>query len=196
MGRIATGTRRGDGAVRRIAVFCGASQGARPEYAEAAAAFGRAIARRGIELVYGGSSIGTMGVLASATLAAGGHVIGVVPRLLVEREIAYAGLPDLRTVETLSERKALMADLADAFVALPGGFGTLDELFEMVTWGQLGLQTKPCGLLNVSGYYDGLLAFLEHASAERFVRREHLAALLRDPSPEGLLAQLTAARAA
>jgi uncharacterized protein (TIGR00730 family) len=157
---------------------------------------GRTLARRQIELVYGGSSIGTMGVLARAVLEAGGHVIGVVPRLLMEREIAYVGLPDLRVVEGLSERKAVMAELADVFVALPGGFGTLDELFEMVTWNQLGLQQKPCGLLNVCGYYDNLIGFLEHAAQQQFIRPEHLASVIRDQSPEELLVRLAAARAA
>jgi uncharacterized protein (TIGR00730 family) len=157
--------------------------------------FGRALARHKIDLVYGGSSIGTMGVLARTVLEAGGHVIGVVPRLLVEREIAFAGLPDLRVVAGLSERKAVMAALADAFVAMPGGFGTLDELFEMVTWKQLGLQEKPCGILNVGGYYDLLIGFLEHASEQEFIRPEHLASLIRDRSPEQLLVRLAAARA-
>jgi uncharacterized protein (TIGR00730 family) len=182
--------------MRRVTVFCGSNQGARPEYAEAAAGFGRTLAGRGIELVYGGSSIGTMGVLARAVLEAGGAVVGVVPRLLVEREVAFRGLSDLRVVEGLAERKAVMAELADAFVALPGGFGTLDELFEMVTWGQLGLHRKPCGLLNVCGYYDRLLAFLEHAAEQQFIRAEHLATMLQDQSPERLLARLAAVRAA
>jgi hypothetical protein len=182
--------------VQRVTVFCGSNHGARPDFAEAARAFGQTLARRKIELVYGGSSIGTMGVLANAVLDAGGHAIGVVPRLLVEREIAHAGVSDLRIVDTLSERKAVMADLADAFVALPGGFGTLDELFEMVALTQLGLQQKPCGLLNVCGYYDQLIRFLEHAADQQFIRPEHLASLIRDQSPEELLARLAAARVA
>lgn len=180
------------GAMKRVTVFCGAGAGSGAAYVEAAREMGSALARRGIDLVYGGSSLGTMGVLATAAVAAGGRVIGVVPRLLIEREIAYTALPDLRVVDTLSERKALMAELADAFVALPGGFGTLDELFEMVTWAQLGLQRKPCGLLNVRGYYDSLLAFLDHGTAERFIRPEHRASLLAARTVDELLEELAA----
>jgi len=131
-----------------------------------------------------------MGELARVTLAAGGEVIGVIPRLLVDREDAFVGLPDLRIVESLSQRKALMADLADAFIALPGGIGTLDEFFEMVSWTQLGLQRKPCGLLNVCGYYDRLVAFLDHAVDEGFIRAEHRPLILAETTPEGLLGKL------
>ncbi len=169
-------------------MFCGSNAGARPEYADAATALARVLVARGIGLVYGGSSIGTMGILAQATLDAGGQVIGVIPRLLVEREVALDELPDLRVVESMQERKSLMADLADAFIALPGGIGTLDEFFEMVSWTQLGIQRKPCGLLNVYGYYDRLIAFLDHAVDQQFIRREHRPIILVDKSPEGLLA--------
>ncbi len=176
--------------MKRVTVFCGSHPGSRPEYVQAAMQLALALASRGIGLVYGGSSVGTMGVLARAMLEAGGEVIGVIPRLLVEREVAFTGLPDLRIVESLSERKAQMAELADAFIALPGGIGTMDEFFEMVSWTQLGLQWKPCGLLNVCGYYDRLMAFLDHAVEQGFIKREHRSIMLVDEHPEGLLKQL------
>ena len=178
--------------MKRVTVFCGSSHGAKVEYTQAAQTLGRALAHRGIDLVYGGSSIGTMGELARSALDAGGHVIGVIPRLLVDREVAFAALPDLRIVETMTERKLLMADLADAFITLPGGIGTMDEFFEMVSWTQLGLQQKRCGLVNVCGYYDRLVEFLKHAVDERFIRAESPPIILIDPSPEGLLDQLAA----
>jgi uncharacterized protein (TIGR00730 family) len=176
--------------LKRVTVFCGSSHGAKVEYTQAAQALGRALAHRGIGLVYGGSSIGTMGELARSTLDASGHVIGVIPRLLVDREVAFAALPDLRIVETMSERKLLMADLADAFITLPGGIGTMDEFFEMVSWTQLGLQRKRCGLVNVCGYYNRLVDFLNHAVDERFIRAEYRPIIVVDPSPEGLLDKL------
>lgn len=178
--------------MKRVTVFCGSNPGSSPDYAEAARRLARTLARRGLGLVYGGSGIGTMGVLARAMLEAGGEVIGVIPRLLVEREVALDALPDLRVVESLQDRKALMAELADAFIALPGGIGTLDEFFEMVSWTQLGLQRKPCGLLNVAGYYDRLAAFLDHAVAQGFVRPEHRPLIAMDETPEGLLERLQA----
>jgi hypothetical protein len=178
--------------VKRVLVFCGSSPGARPEYVEAATALGGLLAARELELVYGGASVGLMGAIADATLAAGGKAIGVIPNRLVQAEVAHAGLTDLRIVETMHERKALMAELSDAVIALPGGTGTLDELFELFTWSQLGLHRMPLGLLNVVGYWDPLLAFLKHAVAERFLRTEHLATLLVSHEPEALLDELAA----
>jgi uncharacterized protein (TIGR00730 family) len=178
--------------VKRVLVFCGSSPGGRAEYAEAAAALGGLLAARQLELVYGGASVGLMGALADATLAAGGKVTGVIPNRLVEAEVAHAGLTDLRIVETMHERKALMAELSDAVIAMPGGTGTLDELFELFTWSQLGLHRMPLGLLNVADYWDRLLAFLEHAVAERFLRSEHLATLIVSREPDALLDELAA----
>ena len=160
-------------AMRRICVFCGSSTGLRPDYRLAAEAMGTALARRGQELVYGGGKVGLMGVMADATLAAGGRVTGVIPQALVAKEVGHAGLTELRIVRSMHERKALMADLADGFVAMPGGMGTLDEMFEILTWAQLGIHAKPCGLLNVAGYFDPLLQFVRHSVAEGFVRKEH-----------------------
>jgi uncharacterized protein (TIGR00730 family) len=159
--------------VQRLCVFTGSSPGGHPDYATAAAALGRELAAQDIGVVYGGAAVGLMGVVADAALAAGGEVIGVIPQSLVDREIAHAGITDLRVVGTMHERKALMADLADGFVALPGGMGTLDELFEAYTWTQLGLQSKPLGLLDVRGYFAQLTAFLDHATQERFLTPEH-----------------------
>jgi uncharacterized protein (TIGR00730 family) len=159
--------------VRRLCVFTGSSPGAHPDYADAAGELGRTLAHNGIGLVYGGASVGLMGVLADAALEAGAEVVGVIPQSLVDREIAHPGLSDLRVVGSMHERKALMADLADGFVALPGGMGTLEELFEVYTWTQLGLHSKPLGLLDVRGYYAQLAAFLDHAVQERFVTAEH-----------------------
>ena len=161
-------------------------------YCEAAIEVGRQLARRGIGLVYGGASVGLMGALADAALAAGGEVIGVIPRALVDREIAHLGLSELRVVDSLHRRKALMAELADAFLALPGGIGTLDELSEALTWSQLGIHRKPLGLLNVAGYYDALLAMLDHAVAERFVRPENRALLISDTDAARLIERLLA----
>ena len=175
-------------------VFCGSSPGRLPEYSECAGELGRLLASRGLELVYGGASVGLMGALADAALAAGGTVIGVIPTRLVEHEIAHAGLTKLHVVETMHERKALMAELADAVIALPGGTGTLDELFELFTWKQLGLHRMPLGLLDVAGYWQPLLAFLEHAVNERFLRAEHLETLLVERTPEALLDRLAAHR--
>jgi uncharacterized protein (TIGR00730 family) len=157
----------------RVCVFAGSSTGVRPEYRAAADALGRAVAARGIGVVYGGAHVGLMGVLADAALKAGGEVVGVIPRALVAKELAHTGLTDLHVVESMHQRKALMADLADGFIALPGGWGTLDELFEILTWAQLGLHRKPCGLLNVQGYFDRLLSFVDYSIAEGFVRRDY-----------------------
>ncbi len=160
-------------AVKSVCVFCGAASGRDPVYATAAGVLGRELASRSIELVTGGGKVGLMGVVADAALAAGGTVTGVIPRGLEEREVAHRGLTRLRVVETLHERKALMHELSDAFIALPGGFGTLDELMETVTWAQLGIHSKPIGVVNVSGYFDDLLAFLAAASEQGFVSSSH-----------------------
>ena len=181
--------------MQRICVFTGSSPGGRGEYTGAARALGFALVARGCELVYGGAKVGLMGALADAVLAAGGRAIGVIPEVLVAKEVAHDGLSELHVVGSMHERKALMADLASAFVALPGGLGTLEELAEMLTWAQLGLHAKPCGLLDVCGYYEGLLTFLDHAVAERFVRREHRALLLAAREPDELLARLAQVRA-
>ena len=176
--------------VERICVFCGASPGGRPAYREATAQLARLLAAEGIGVVYGGGGVGLMGALADAVIAEGGELTGVIPRSLVDREIAHRDVMDMRVVGSMHERKALMADLADAFIALPGGIGTLEELFEVYTWAQLGLHQKPCALLNVEGYYDGIEDFLSHAVAERFLREETRALLLVDSSPANLLERL------
>jgi uncharacterized protein (TIGR00730 family) len=177
-----------DGAVmKRVCVFAGSSPGVRPEYRTAAAALGRAVAARGLGVVYGGAHVGLMGVLADAALGAGGEAIGVIPRALVGRELAHTGLTDLHVVESMHERKALMAALSDGFIALPGGWGTLDELFEILTWAQLGLHHKPVGLLNVQGYFDRLLSFVEHSIDEGFVRPDYRRLIASADAPEPLL---------
>jgi uncharacterized protein (TIGR00730 family) len=175
--------------VKRICVFCGASPGARPEYAEATAELARLLVAEGIGVVYGGGGVGLMGVLAEAVLAEGGEIIGVIPRALLDREIAHRDV-DMRVVASMHERKALMAELADAFVAAPGGIGTLEELFEVYTWAQLGLHQKPCALLNVAGYYDGIADFLAHAVEERFLRVEHLEVLMVEPDARAMIERL------
>jgi len=159
--------------MQRVCVFCGSSPGARPIYAEAARQLAAALAGRGLGLVYGGGNVGLMGILADEMLARGAEVIGVIPESLVGWEVAHTGLPDLRVVDSMHARKAMMADLADGFVALPGGLGTLEEFLEVLTWAQLRFHRKPTGLLDVDGYFAPLLALLDHAVAERFVRREH-----------------------
>jgi len=171
----------------RICVFSGSSNGRRPAYRTAATLLGQTLVSRGYELVYGGARVGLMGAVADAVLADGGHVIGVIPQALVEREVAHTGLPDLRVVSSMHERKALMSELSDGFIALPGGWGTIEELFEVLTWGQLGLHRKPCGLLNVEGYYDPLMAFLRHGFDEQFVRTAFERMLLVSDSPAALL---------
>ena len=176
--------------MRRVCVFCGASSGRLPAYADAARAVGSALARRGVGLVYGGGRVGLMGAVADAALAAGGEVVGVIPQELVERELAHSGVTDLRVVGSLHERKALMAELADGFVALPGGFGTLDELLEQLTWSQLGLHAKPVGLLDVEGYWRPLIELARHATEEGFVRESDLAAIAVATEPEALLDRL------
>ena len=173
--------------IQHICVFCGSSPGARPIYVQAARHLGQTLAYRGLTLVYGGAKVGTMGQLAQAALDAGGHVTGIIPRALLEMEVAHTGLPDPRVVESMHERKALMADLADAFIALPGGLGTIEEFFEVLCWSQLGLHAKPCGLLNVGGYYDRLTAFLDHTVEEQFVRASHRDLVLVKEEPEAML---------
>ena len=173
--------------MKRLCVYCGSRPGSQPDYTEAAKRLARALVRRNIEVVYGGASVGTMGVLANAVLAEGGHVIGIIPQAILGREVVHRGLSDLRVVTSMHERKTLMAELSDGFIALPGGLGTLDELFEILTWGQLGLHQKPCGLLNIRGYYRGLIDFLDHAVAERFIADVHRAMLLVEEEPERLL---------
>ncbi len=178
--------------MKRVCVFSGSSPGADIAYRAAATDLGHRIAERGIELVYGGASVGLMGAVADAALEGGGHVIGVIPQPLVDREIAHPGLGDLRVVDSMHERKAVMAELSDAFVALPGGVGTLEELFEVYTWNQLGLHAKPLGLFNVRGYFDGLARFLDHAVTERFVTAQHRAMLLVEEQLDPLLDGLAA----
>jgi uncharacterized protein (TIGR00730 family) len=180
--------------VKRVCVFCGSAAGARPEYAEAARSVAAALARRGIGVVYGGGSVGLMGVLADAALAAGVEVIGVIPRPLARRELAHRGLTQLRLVDSMHERKALMATLADAFVALPGGVGTLEETFEVLSWAQLGIHDKPIGALNVGGYWDHLIRFLAHTVREGFVRPEYLGLIQFAATPDALLDGLAAWR--
>lgn len=174
----------------RICVFCGSSPGRSPVYAEAAATLGELLADRGIGLVYGGATVGTMGVIADATLSAGGEAYGVIPQQLVDREIAHRGLTELYEVADMHQRKAKMAELADAFIALPGGAGTLEELFEVWTWAQLGLHSKPIGLLDVAGYYDRMRPMLDHMVAEGFLKPEYRDALQIDADPETLLKRL------
>ena len=180
--------------MQSVCVFCGSNPGARHVYAEAARALGRTLAERGLRLVYGGAAVGLMGTLADAALAAGGNVVGVIPGVLVAREIAHAGLTEIRVVDSMHERKSVMAELSDGFIALPGGAGTLEELFEVWTWSQLGLHGKPVGLLNVEGYFDALIAFLDHQTDERFMRREHRDMLLVDADPALLLKRFAAYR--
>jgi len=178
--------------VRRICVFCGASPGRRPAYLELAASVGSGLAANGIGVVYGGGRVGMMGAVADAAMAAGGEVIGVIPRGLVDRELAHRGISELRVVESLHERKALMSDLADGFIALPGGLGTLEELAEIASWAQLGLHAKPIGLLGPDGYWDLLVGWLDHAVDEGFVASAHRALIVVDHDLESLLARFAA----
>jgi uncharacterized protein (TIGR00730 family) len=173
--------------IKRVCVFCGSSSGARSEYAAAAAALAGCLVARELTIVYGGGNVGLMGVLADTARAAGGEVVGVIPRSLVAKEVAHTELPDLRVVESMHERKALMADLADAFIAMPGGYGTFEEFCEILTWTRLGLQRKPCGILNVEGYYDHLLQMFDHAVAEQFVKPVHREMFIADADPELLV---------
>jgi uncharacterized protein (TIGR00730 family) len=178
--------------VTRVCVFAGSNAGARPTYAAAARTLAAACAERGLGIVYGGGSVGLMGALADAALAARVEVIGVIPRPLATKELAHAGLTELRVVDSMHERKATMNALADGFIALPGGLGTFEETLEVLTWAQLGIHGKPVGVLNVEGYFDGLLRWLAHAAREGFVRREHLALLLFADAPAELLDRFAA----
>ncbi|MBA2481408.1 MAG: TIGR00730 family Rossman fold protein [Planctomycetes bacterium] len=173
--------------LKRICVYCGSSMGSHPRYRAAAAALGQVLARRRLTLVYGAGNVGTMGVIADAVLAHGGDVVGVIPQVLVDMEVAHTGLGDLRIVDTMHERKAMMAQLADAFIALPGGMGTLEELAEILTWAQLDLHKKPIGLLNVAGYFDHLLRFFDQAVADGFLRAAHRDLVLVDTDADRLL---------
>lgn len=179
-------------AIRRLCVFCGASAGRDPRYVALARAVGEGLARRNVGVVYGGGRVGLMGALADGALGAGGEVIGVIPRTLVDRELAHPEATRMHVVETLHERKALMADLSDGFVALPGGLGTLEELAEVASWAQLDLHQKPIGLLGAAGYWNGLLSWLDHAVAEGFVAPQHRAMFTVDASLDGLLARFEA----
>ncbi len=175
-----------------VAVYCGSNYGNDPAYAEAAAVLGRTLAKRGIRLVYGGGQVGLMGVVADAVLGNGGEVHGVITEALVAKEVSHAGLPGLRVVETMHERKAVMADAADAFVMLPGGFGTLDEFFEVVTWTQLGIHAKPCGVLDAAGFFEPLRALVDGAVAAGFVHSAHRDMIVADDDPGRLLDRLSA----
>ena len=175
---------------RRICVFCGSNLGIYPIYRDAAVSVGRLLVERGVELVYGGGNIGLMGVLADAVLGAGGRAVGVIPESLMAKEVGHQGLTELRIVRSMHERKALMSDLSDGFIAMPGGFGTFEEFCEVVTWSQLGIQSKPCGLLNVEGYYDPLLELFDHAVREGFLREENRRLVLEDADAEMLLEKM------
>ena len=176
--------------LHRVCIFCGSSTGVRREYREAAEAIAIQLAKRRVDVVFGGGCVGLMGVVADTALAHGGHVIGVIPSAMVAREIAHRGLPDLRIVSSMHERKALMASLSDAFIALPGGFGTFEEFCEVVTWTQLGLHRKPCGLLNVAGYYDPLVALFDRAVSDGFIRAENRGIVVTESDPEALIHRL------
>ncbi len=178
--------------IRRVCVYCGSGVGGQDGYAEAAQALGRALVARGFGLVFGGGRIGMMGVLAQTVLTGGGEAIGVIPKDLMDKGLGLASVTSLHVVETMHARKALMAELADAFIAMPGGFGTAEEFFEALTWAQLGLHAKPCGLLNVHGYFDHLIRFVDHAVHEQFIDPTHRGLMLVDDSPERLLDKLDA----
>jgi uncharacterized protein (TIGR00730 family) len=173
--------------MKRICIFCGSSTGTQPAYREAAEAMGALLAQRRIGLVYGGGHVGLMGVIADAVLAGGGEAIGVIPQALADREIAHAGLTELHVVDSMHSRKALMADLSDAFIAMPGGVGTFEEFFEAVTWTQLGVHRKPCGLLNAGAFYTPLVAFIDQAVTEGFIKPTHRATIIVDDDPARLL---------
>jgi uncharacterized protein (TIGR00730 family) len=184
---------RDDGDMTKLSslcVYCGSSRGRADAYAEAARLLARAMVERGIRLIYGGGSVGIMAAVADEVLRLGGEAVGVIPEALKRKELAHSGLTELHVTSSMHARKTLMAELADAFVALPGGIGTLEEIFEIWTWAQLGFHHKPCGVLNVAGYYDALIAFLDHATRERFVRSEHRNMLAVDSDPNALLGRL------
>ena len=176
--------------MKRICVYCGSSYGKLPAYTEAAKALGHAMTEQGIGLVYGGASVGIMGVIADAVLEGGGEVLGVIPQAIADKEIAHTGLTELKVVANMHERKAMMAEDSDGFIALPGGLGTMEELFEVWTWAQLGFHQKPCGLMNIAGYYDHLTAFIEHAVDQEYVKSAHQQALLVAKDPKDMLEQM------
>jgi uncharacterized protein (TIGR00730 family) len=176
--------------LKSVCVFCGSRRGGRPEYREAAEGLGAVLAERGLRLVYGGGSTGLMGVVANTVLAAGGQVLGIIPEALATKEVAHFGVSELRVVASMHERKAAMADESDAFIALPGGFGTFEELFEVVTWAQLGFHAKPIGVMNVDGFFDGLLALVDHAITEGFILAGQRGLLIEAPTPAALLDRL------
>ena len=173
--------------MKRLCVYCGSSSGRLPDYAQVARQLARAMVNRNIDLVYGGASVGIMGEIANAVLEEGGDVIGIIPRGLFRKEVAHTGITELREVDSMHDRKSLMADLSDGFIALPGGLGTIEEIFEIITWSQLGMHRKPCGLLNVCHYYDKLIGFLDHAVSEQFIKEAHHSTILVDECPEALL---------
>ena len=181
--------------ISKICVYCGSSTGKNPSFSNAATHLAQALCERNIGLVYGGAAVGVMGAVANAVLEAGGEAIGVIPRSLAKKEVAHDNLTELHVVASMHERKAMMADLADGFIALPGGWGTLEEIFEMLTWAQLGFHEKPCGLLNVDGYYDGLIGFLENAFEQQFVNDLYRPMLMKAQNPGGLLDQFDSYRA-
>jgi uncharacterized protein (TIGR00730 family) len=176
----------------RICVFCGTNTGARPAYGAAARALGRILAEQGIELVYGGASVGIMGELADSVQEHGGHVTGIIPQQLMEKEAAHTGIPNLIVVASMHQRKAQMADMSDGFIALPGGIGTLEGFFEILTWGQLGIHAKPSGILNVDGYFDALTGFLDHAVREGFLTEMHRQHIIVESDPRRLLERMRA----
>ncbi len=178
--------------VNKLCVYCGSNSGRRPEYIAGAKQLAYALVEKNIDLIYGGASVGVMGVLANSVLEEGGNVIGIIPQDLVNKEVAHDSLTELHVVGSMHERKALMAELADGFIALPGGLGTIEELFEILTWAQLGLHEKPCGLLNVFGYYDKLSAFLDYAVSEEFINDVHRSMLLVEEHPKALLERIEA----
>jgi uncharacterized protein (TIGR00730 family) len=178
--------------MKKICVYCGSSPGRRPEYIESARALAQEFVKHGIGLVYGGASVGIMGEIADTVLASGGEVIGVIPQALVDKEVSHRGLTKLHIVKSMHERKTLMADISDGFIALPGGLGTIEELFEVLTWSQLGFHKKPCALLNIEDYYNNLTSFLSHAVQEQFIKPIHHEMLLVEKSPEKLLKSMAA----
>ena len=178
--------------INRLCVFCGTNAGSRPEYGAAARELGTLLANEGIELVYGGASVGIMGELADAVQEAGGHVTGIIPQQLIQKEAAHRGIQDLIVVASMHQRKSQMADLSDGFIALPGGIGTLEGFFEILTWGQLGIHAKPCAILNIAGYFDSLTGFLDHAVEEGFLTEPHRETIMVQSTPAALLERLRA----
>ena len=177
--------------MKRICVYCGSSPGKRADYLESARTLATELVKRDLGLVYGGASVGIMGAIADAVLADGGEVVGVIPKTLMDKEVSHSGLTELIVVDSMHERKAIMAKMSDGFIALPGGLGTIEELFEVLTWSQLGFHDKPCALLNVKGYYDNLSLFLDHAVEQQFIKRAHRETLLMDERPDKLLDQMS-----